>query len=117
MNTPQEVEVWYVLPAIRRQLAISLKNDGLKQKEIAGVLNITEPAVSQYLKKKRGEEIAFSSQMLEEIAKSAKEISLDKSKLRSEIQKVMRKIKESKFICSVCNDHANTAKDCVICYT
>ena len=32
MDTPQEIEVWYVLPALRREIAIALKKQGLKQK-------------------------------------------------------------------------------------
>ena len=66
---PQEVEVWYVLPAIRRELAKVMKTktvqradeDGDKkehkitQKEIAKMLGVTEPAITQYLLRKRGQ--------------------------------------------------------------
>jgi predicted transcriptional regulator len=116
MDTPQEVEVWFVLPAIRRQLAICLKDVGTKQKDIATALNLTEPAVSQYLTKKRGEEIAFTKEALLEIKKSAIIIAEDNTKARSEIQRLMQTIKDSKFLCTVCNDHANTPSDCEICY-
>ena len=30
MITPQEVQVWYILPAVRRNIAIELKKQGIK---------------------------------------------------------------------------------------
>ena len=50
----QDVEVRYVIPSLRRELAIHLSKEKLKQKEIAELLEITPAAVSQYLKQKRG---------------------------------------------------------------
>ena len=51
---PLEIEYWHVLPAMRRELAESLKEKGLKQREISEILGITEAAVSQYIKGSRG---------------------------------------------------------------
>jgi ribose 5-phosphate isomerase len=46
---PIEIEYWYVLPVLRRELAKSLKEIGqLKQKEIAKILGMSESAVRQY---------------------------------------------------------------------
>ena len=53
LKHPQEIEVWYVLPAIRKELVVTLKEKNLTQKKIAEFLNITEAAVSQYIKQKR----------------------------------------------------------------
>ena len=53
MELPQEIELWYVIPAIRKQLVIELKRKGLKQKAIAPILGITEAAISQYNRDKR----------------------------------------------------------------
>lgn len=87
---PQEVEVWYVLPAIRRELAKAMKKktisrlneDGemvehkITQKEIARMLGVTEPAITQYLLKKkgrrsRGDQVVIPDIILKEIDKSA----------------------------------------------
>ncbi|TFG34470.1 hypothetical protein EU527_03395 [Candidatus Thorarchaeota archaeon] len=87
---PQEVEVWYVLPAIRKELAKIMKTktvprigeDGKKkdhkinQKEIARMLGVTEPAITQYLLKKkgirsRGDQIDIPQKFLHELDKSA----------------------------------------------
>ena len=116
METPQEVEVWYLLPALRKHLAVYLKKEGMKQKDIAITLSLTEPAVSQYLKKKRGETISLSPDMVGEVAMSARTLMGDSSKLRSELQRLLKRLRETRFICSVCHDHIRTAKDCEICY-
>lgn len=54
---PQEVDVWYVLPFVRKELAVILKNEhSLSQKNIASLLGITESAVSQYIHLKRAQD-------------------------------------------------------------
>ena len=51
---PQEIEVWYILPAIRKELVRVFKEKGKSGKEIAFLLGITPASVSQYGKDKRG---------------------------------------------------------------
>lgn len=63
---PQEVEVWYILPAIRSALCHELSGR-LSQKQIAALLGITEPAVSQYIKGKRGSKIKFNKEITGEL--------------------------------------------------
>ena len=36
---PQEIEVWYVLPAIRKQLALELIKQGLTQSQVSKLLD------------------------------------------------------------------------------
>ena len=115
MDTPQEVEVWFVLPALRRQYVLFLKENGLKQKEIANLMNLTEAAVSQYLKKKRGDAITFTKEILDEIRNSVKKITLNKADYRCEFQKMLKKLKQSRFICSVCHEHTDNKDNCEIC--
>jgi predicted transcriptional regulator len=87
---PQEVEVWYVLPALRRELAKVMKTksvprmgeDGktkdhkITQKEIAKMLGVTEPAITQYLLKKkgrrsRGDQVVIPERFLPDLEQSA----------------------------------------------
>lgn len=87
---PQEVEVWYVLPAIRRELAKAMKtkvvprpneegkivDHKVTQKEIARMLGVTEPAITQYLLKKkgqrsRGDQVDLPETIVKEIDKAA----------------------------------------------
>ncbi|MCF2137998.1 MAG: hypothetical protein K9W43_12260 [Candidatus Thorarchaeota archaeon] len=77
---PQEVEVWYILPAIRRELARAMIEAGRRQKDIARMLGITEPAVSQYKLRKsetarsRGDTIEFPDDIIPYIKKAANNI-------------------------------------------
>ena len=50
MKPPCEMVVWYIIPAIRSELAKDLLKLGMKQKKISELMDITQPAVSQYLK-------------------------------------------------------------------
>ena len=54
MKPPCEIVVWYVIPAIRSELAKELLNLGMKQKDVSELMDITQPAVSQYITDKRG---------------------------------------------------------------
>ena len=60
MKPPCEIVVWYVIPSIRSKLAKELLKLGMKQKEISQMLDITQPAVSQYISDKRGHELDFN---------------------------------------------------------
>ena len=70
---PQEIEVWYLIPAIRKELAVSLHSQGLKQKEISELLQVTPSAISQYLKEKRGSQ-TLKEEFKIKIDESAKEL-------------------------------------------
>jgi len=55
MKIPCELIVWYVLPSIRRELARELvEKHHLSQAEVARRFGVTDAAISQYLKAKRG---------------------------------------------------------------
>lgn len=55
MKIPCELIVWYVLPSIRRELARELvEKHHLSQAEVARKFGVTDAAISQYLKAKRG---------------------------------------------------------------
>lgn len=51
---PCEIAVWRILPTIRSEIAKQLASLGLPQMVISQRLGITQPAVSQYVTKKRG---------------------------------------------------------------
>lgn len=55
MKMPCEIAVWNVLPVIRRELACAMVGEyGMSQTEVARRFGLTEAAISQYMKKKRG---------------------------------------------------------------
>ncbi|MFH1403945.1 MAG: helix-turn-helix domain-containing protein [Candidatus Altiarchaeota archaeon] len=79
MALPCEEAIWYTLPRIRADLARELVKNGMRQKDVARVLDITPSAVSQYLHKKRGGGGRMPAGYREMIAKAAVEISADSS--------------------------------------
>jgi len=114
---PQEIEVWYILPAIRRELANSmLKEFNLKQREIAKLLRITDSAVSQYLKSKRAKEVQFSSQMLGEVKASAEQIIKNPDGLIEETNRLCGLIKKDEVLCKLHRYHDKTVPaNCCAC--
>lgn len=97
---PQELEVWYLIPALRRELAkIFIKEYGLKQKKVAECLGITEAAISQYLQSKRGNEIKFSEKSMKEIRTAAKEIMDGKGKVINKVYDLCVSLRKSKALC------------------
>ena len=112
---PQEIEVWYILPAIRRELVLTLKEKGKAQKDIAALLNITEAAVSQYTNEKRGTGVTFPVEVKEFIAKAAAEIT-DPATAYFQIQRISEYIKHSKVICKLHAQIEGDLKGCDVCY-
>jgi uncharacterized protein len=114
---PQEIEVWYVLPAIRKELAKSMVEDyKLSQKEVAGILGITEAAVSQYRKSRRATGVEFNPGTLEEIKKAAGRVIRDSSLVRKEIYNLCSMVKVTKQLCELHMHHDKSVPEgCDIC--
>lgn len=75
MKPPCELIVWYVIPTIRAELAKEMIRLGLSQKDVSERLGITQSAVSQYVKDKRGRGIPVNRQVRKAIKTLAREIS------------------------------------------
>lgn len=116
---PQELEVWYILPAVRREIAKSMSKKGLSQKEIAKNLKVTEPAVSQYIKSKRGKTFKIDKAVLKEINISADSIikNYSTANLVNEMNKISDLIRKSGTICSLHRNYDKdpSLKECNIC--
>lgn len=112
----QEVEVFYILPALRKELAKSLRTKKIKQRLIAEMLGVTEAAVSQYLKNKRGEGIKFNKELKLEIKKSADKLIQGES-FKNEAQRLLKIMKEKKITCKLCKQYASSEENCNTCFT
>ena len=115
---PHEIEVWYILPAIRRELTKSMINDlHLTQKEIAKIMGLTEAAVSQYIHSKREKEIVFSNAVLKEIKQSAKRITENELMLIPEMVKLCRFTDVMRIMCDLHKKQdVKLPEDCDICF-
>ncbi len=142
---PQEVEVWYVLPAIRRELAKAMKEkevprkgeDGkvkqhrITQKEIAKMLGVTEPAITQYLLKKRGlrsrgDQVDIPEMFLLEIDASANTMIAAFEKMKNdddmyeimarEVNRIIRTMRDDGTMCDIHRRFSTHVKgDCGAC--
>lgn len=88
--------VKYVLPALRAKVALELIDRGYRVKDVADLLGLTQAAVSQYLKSKRGQrgmEILSKSEKAHEVVKELVE-NLASGKITIE--------NEVDYLCRVC---------------
>lgn len=103
---PQEIEVWYIIPAIRKELARLLtKKHELSYEKAGIILGVSKAAVSQYLSNKRANKIKLSSEIKKEVAKSAKIIADNSRLAMSEMQRILKIMKDSRCSCNVCKKY------------
>ena len=114
MKLPQEIEVWYIIPAIRRELAMGLVKRGLRQREVARMLGVTDAAVSHYFSSKRGNEVRFNSRINSEIRSSVGKI-VGGSPVMGEIQRLCRLCKNDGICCHI-HKHHGAPRECSACF-
>ncbi len=115
MELLQELEVWYVIPAIRREIALAMKSKGLKQVEIANKLGITKAAVNQYLSGKRGAEVSLNSRIKERINHIADEINNSSDSIKY-IQYLLNLSRNEKIACQIHRSFDKNFDNCNVCF-
>ena len=114
-----EVVVKELLPAVRSVLAKEMLDAGLRQDKIAVKLQLTQPAVSHYLKQVRGKNVQLlleNQKIHEHIKRIAHEL----------INKPADEESDKMTFCNVCRDVRSTGmlcqfdpmapKTCTICF-
>ncbi|RLI96257.1 MAG: hypothetical protein DRO99_04765 [Candidatus Aenigmatarchaeota archaeon] len=112
---PQQVELWYVIPAIRKEFAKVMISKGMTQKQAAERLGITEAAVSQYMKNKRASDVDFDNRMKSEIDASVNHI-LAGSSVMKEMQNVCKLAKKRGIVCRISKKLGYAPKGCKECF-
>jgi hypothetical protein len=112
---PQEVEVFYLLPALRRELAKALKEAGKSQKAIAVLLGITEAAVSQYLSDKRGAGIVMPAAFIDKVKEHAAKIT-DQSSCYLQLQQLVKQANDSRLLCQIHAQMDKSMTHCNVCF-
>lgn len=115
LKMPQEVEVWYLLPAIRREFAREMAKKGIKQREISKKMIITEAAISQYINSKRASNVKFSKTIINEIQKSVDRV-IKKDNIMAEMQRICKLCKDDKTLCRIHKKHGKVPKECRVCF-
>jgi len=118
MYVPCELMVLHVLPRIRALVAEELVNvRGVSQVRVARILGITQPAVSQYLRKARSKSIKaleddpVISRELSRIAKTA----ADGGDISTKMCGLCRKLRKSMALCSLHKSVATVPRSCSFC--
>ncbi len=112
MLTPQEIEVWYILPALRREIAMKLKSKNYSQKDIAKLMDITPAAVSQYVHNKRAKKLDINIDQ-EIINKAVKEIQKNPKKYYEILQETLKKM--HKLVCKIHKEIEEVHSCCGLC--
>lgn len=113
--SPSEIIYWEILPSIRKEIVFCLKDEGLKQSQIADILEITPSAVSQYINKKRGD-LSFSSSFKEIIKKEVSKIINNKKTPFEATNFLIKEFQKNKEICKVCSTKNKLDTSCNTCY-
>ena len=111
---PQEVEVFYILPAIRSRMASALKEGGMSQKDIAKLLCVQESTVSQYINSKRAADVKFTEHINKEVGTAVKRIT-SKEDLIRETQRILQMAKDENILCKVHKAVADVPAHCDVC--
>ena len=118
MKPPCEIVVWYVIPAIRSELAKELLNLGMKQKDVSELMDITQPAVSQYITDKRGSGIKLNDdvrQMIKDFAQELAEEKATKADLIGRTCAICKNIETSDVLKQLNIDTSDLSDDCQSC--
>ncbi|MFQ5621197.1 MAG: transcriptional regulator [Candidatus Nanoarchaeia archaeon] len=115
MHSPQEVEVHFILPALRRAMTKAFKARGKSQKEIAQLLNVTEPAVSQYVSAKRAKHVEFNRKVKKAVSEMAEE-AVDRYDVMGKTQSLLKVVRDEGITCTVCRSVTGAPANCNICF-
>jgi predicted transcriptional regulator len=103
---PQEIDVWYILPALRKKIALGLLKEGMNQKEVAFVMKTSEATISHYKKDKRVKVDVLGTKLDVEIKDALVKIEENHSLLFSEIVKLSNVVKEKGIFCELYDQKA-----------
>ena len=113
---PQEIEVWYVLPTIRRELAKAFIDLNLSREKVSNILGVSKASISHYLRNKRAKEVEFDGELVEKIKESAVRIAKDKELYMEEVQELVKFIRQSRRLCQIHQaKSSSTYATCTVC--
>jgi len=123
MKIPCELVVWYVLPAIRKDLARKLVDSyGMSQTEVAKRFGVTGAAISQYLKRKRGQNLPIGEDPANEryregITQSAERIAQGKADFADEMCRMCCVVKQMGILAKIYKEHTGLDAPACACET
>jgi len=117
-----EVIVASVLPAIRSIMTRELLNTyGLKQQEVADLLGITQPAVSQYIRESRGMKVKLLEKhpeimkMIDDFSRDIVHEKIKPKEFQLKICGICKSIRKNRLICHLHEEMYPSIAPCSIC--
>ncbi len=102
-SLPQELEVWYIIPAIRKELArVLVREHRISYEKAGALLGISKSAVCQYISNKRANKLKLPDNVRVKIAKAAERIIKRPKIAIIEIEKILGFIRQKKCCCELC---------------
>jgi len=125
MLLPCEVAVRSVVPAIRSAIARELTQSyGLKQRDVASLLGVTQTAVSKYTRHARGtvlkiEDVDEIQPTIKEIVVSLANGHMSKYELMAKLCIACEIIRQKRLMCELCkrSDPLIDVQQCFVCGT
>ncbi len=111
---PQEIITWYLLPAIRRDIAKNMIKNGMSQRQVARRLGMTDAAISQYINGKRAYDVKLEPSVKRMISNSAKRI-MKSSDVIGEVNSICDFCRDKLVLCRLHKSHGAPRK-CDICF-
>ena len=118
MKPPCEMVVWYIIPAVRSEIAKELLKLGMKQKDISEILDITQPAVSQYISDKRGHGVKFNEEiqlLIREFAEDLYEKHANEKDIIPRTCQICKMVKTEDIMCQLHKEKDNIPLNCSAC--
>ena len=105
---------WYLLPAIRRELAQEMLKSGMRLRAVAQKLGLTDAAVSQYVSGRRAGDVELEPSVRRMIRQTAKKIESGADAM-SEINGICEYCTAKLVVCRLHKAHGAPRK-CDICF-
>ncbi len=100
---PQEIEVWYVIPALRSWIAKCMIDDfDASYEKVGNILGVSRAAISQYVKGKRAAKIKLPQELGPKIMSTCKLLNKDDTKAVAEIDRLLNHLRSKSLSFSVC---------------
>ncbi len=112
---PQEVEVFYILPALRSEFAKAFKVNGMPQTKIADIMGVTASAVSQYLSDKRASGITLNGDVKRLIKDTSQKVN-NQPDFIYHTQQLLNHMIKHKITCDIHKQVADVPHDCDTCF-
>lgn len=100
---PQEIDAWYVIPALRREIALCLMREyRISYERIGKTLGVSKAAVSQYIKRKRAARIRLHPKVMVEVERACVRVAKGKRAAVAEIARILGLIHAKSWHCELC---------------